>query len=242
MRVPGAALALLLLTLTLAGCTTFTPYTTSNLPEVRATFSVEAYDSDANNRTDGIAIKLLSSQPPPPLVGSDVIFDRNGDTNVTVWRCPQRDSRLCQSNRGLLSWDVNEFIYLRGLPGINRLQLAVRERFIHNTSLQVDETRDTEVWAVIHAAEYDSDGNGTKDAIEVSLVDSDKAPFAANEVEVLVNKVPQTLFTNSRLTSVFEGSWLRGQKLFIDGFAGVNRLEVFVKATRYQVGDLQLGE
>lgn len=233
-------LAMLLL---LAGCTSpFTPYPPSTLPDIRATFQIAAYDSDANDRTDGVTLKLLSAQPNPPLVGSDAIIERNGDSNVTVWRCLQRQPELCQGNRGILSWEVGETIYIRGLAGVNRLNLIIKERFVYNTTVRVDETRDTEVWAAITARPYDSDGNRTADGIEINLVDSDKAPFAASELLVLLNQVQQPVFSDGRRLNEFQGQLNRGGRVFVDGFAGQNRLDVWIKATRFDLGTYVLGE
>lgn len=243
MRCSAALLAALPLAVALAGCTSpFTNVTTSPLPEVRAAFARQAYDSDGNGRTDGIAITLLSARPPPPLVGSDAVLERNGDTNVTTWRCAEREAELCESSRGILSWDVGETIHIRGLAGVNRLQITVRERFVYNTTLRVDETRDTEVWAVMEARAYDSNGNGTDDGVEISLLDSDKAPFEEPEVRVLVNEVEVPLFRDPRRLAEFDGSWARGTKLFVDGFIGENRVEVFLRATRFEPGTFLVGE
>lgn len=244
MRRAAAALGFLSLLL-LAGCTSpFTPVTTSALPEVRARFEVAAYDSDDDAQTDGVALTLRTAQPPPPLVGSDALIERNGDTNVTVWRCPEREEVRCAGpgNRGVLSWDVGETIYIRGLPGANRLHIVVRERFAYNTTVRVDETRDTEVWAAITVRPYDSDGNRTSDGLEVNLVNSDKAPFPAGEVKVLVNRVEQPVFSDARRLVEFNGQLNRGGKVFVDGYQGQNRVEVFLKATRFDLGTYVLGE
>jgi hypothetical protein len=172
-----------------------------------------------------------------------VVIDRNGDTNVTVWRCQEREELICPAkNRGILSWDVAETIYIRGLPGPNRLNIVVRERFVYNTTLRLDETRDTEVWAALQARPYDSDGNRTNDGIEIALLDSDKAPFPAGEVVVRVNQVVQPVFTDARRQFEFANQWGRGSRLFVDGIAGENRVEVFIRATRYDLGTHVLGE
>jgi hypothetical protein len=235
---------LALLALLLAGCASpLTPVTTFNGPEIRASFEVHAYDSDGDNATDGIALRLLSATPPPPLVGSDVVIDRNGDTNVTVWRCAERDARVCQSNRGILSWNTGETIYIRGVPGANRLNVAVRERFVYNTTLRVDATRDTEVWAVLNVRPYDSNGNGTADGFEVSLTASDKAPFQAGEVHILENKVDMPVFRDPQRLAPFTGQWNPGTSLYVKGLViGENRVEVFLRATRYDTGFYVVGE
>jgi hypothetical protein len=256
MRPLAACLALLVLALPLAGCASpFTAYSTFSGPEVSAKFAVRPYDSDGDNLTDGIALTLLSASPPPPLVGSDVQITRNGDANVTVWQCPQRDQRLCLSNRGILSWDTSQTVYIRGVPGINRLNVAVRERFVYNTTVRVDELRDTEVWAVFSCpppppppggteqrCEYDSNGNGTLDGIRIGLVNSDKAPFAASEVKVLLNKVEVPVFTDPRRLVPFTGQWNVGTPLFVKGYIGQDHLEVVVKATRFDLGTYLIGE
>lgn len=239
--------ALATLALFTAGCASpFNPPTSSPLPEVRANFAVVPYDSDGNGQTDGIQVTLRTAQPQPPLVGSDVIIDRNGDTNVTVWRCAQREPLRCggEGNRGILSWDVGESIYIRGLPGPNRLNFQVRERFVYNTTVRVNETRDTEVWAAFVVRPYDSNGNRTNDGLEINLINSDKAPFRNDEVRVLINQVEQTTFTDGGRIVEFTsgGSFIRGSRLFSDGFPGENRVTVFVKATRYDLGSYVLGE
>lgn len=238
------ALALLLLPLLLAGCTSpFTPYPTSPLPEVRAVIDVAPYDSDENGQTDGIRLRLRSAQPAPPLVGSDAVLFRNGDGNVTVWKCSQRETIRCAGpgNRGILSWDVNEDIFIRGLPGANRISVMVRERYEFNTTVRVQETRDTEVWAVFEARPYDSDGNRTADGIEINLLDSDKAPFAAGEIAVYLNQVRQPVYSDPRRVQESTGL-VRGGKVFVDGFIGDNRLEVVLRATRLPLGTFILGE
>jgi hypothetical protein len=233
------------LTLALAGCTNpFTPQSTSTLPDVRASIDARAYDSDDNGATDGIALTLHSAQPPPPLVGSDAIIERNGDVNVTVWRCSQRFSDLCQSSRGVLSWIADETIFIRGLHGENRLNIIVRERFVYNVTVRVDENRDTEVWAVLRATPYDSNGNQTSDGILLELVDSDKAPFQAGEVRVSLNQIPVPVFRDPQRKSEFQGTatWARGTKLYVDGFLHNNDVDIFLRATKYRVGTIVVDE
>lgn len=230
-------LSLAMLALALAGCTSpFTPTTTSDLPEVRAAFTVTPYDSDGNGASDGIAVKLRSAQPPPPLVGSDVVIERNGDRNVTVWRCPQRNPDLCEGNRGVLSLIADETVYMRGVQGSTRLNVIVRERFVYNTTVAIAENRDTEVWAVVRATPYDSNGNQTNDGLVLELVDTDKAPFRAGEVRVLLNQVQVPVFNDARRLQEFNGDWRRGTKLFVDGFLGENRVDVYLRATKYALG------
>jgi hypothetical protein len=160
-----------------------------------------------------------------------------------VWRCADRTEQRCgASNRGILSWDLGETIYIRGLQGTNRLNLVVRERFEYNTSLRLDETRDTEVWAALTARTYDSNGNRTADGIEIHLLNSDKAPFRADEVRVLINQVEQPVFTDARRLQDFTGSLRPGGRLFADGFIGQNTLTVFIKETRFDLGTYVLGE
>jgi hypothetical protein len=232
-------LGLALLCLLATGCASpLTPPTTFQGPEVRAVIEVRPYDSDGNNLTDGIALTLRSAQPSPPLVGSDVIIDRNGDTNVTVWRCASREARLCGAGtRGILSWDVGETEYIRGLPGLNRLNVAVRERFVYNTTVSVDETRDTEVWAVLDARPYDSNGNRTNDGIEVSLINTDKGPFARGEVRILINKIEVPVFREPSRLVEFNSQWNRGTRLYVKGFIGENHVEVQLRATLMEACD-----
>lgn len=241
---PPAALAVLLCLL-VAGCASpLTAPTSFAGPEVRAAFDVRPYDSDGDKLTDGIALKLLSATPPPPLVGSDVIIDRNGDKNVTVWRCPEREARICPEtfNVGVGSWNTGETLYIRGLPGANRLNIAVKERFVYNTTLRVDTTRDTEVWAVLGVRPYDSNGNGTADGLELSLTASDKAPFSSGEVRVLLNKVEVPVFRDPTRLAPFTGQWNTGTSLFVKGFIGENSVEVFLRATRFDLGFYVVGE
>ncbi|HEV8359300.1 MAG TPA: hypothetical protein VGR28_02480 [Candidatus Thermoplasmatota archaeon] len=238
MRGVALAMVLGLLSLALAGCTTFSGTTTSTLPEVRASFTVRPYDSDGNGKTDGIALTLRSAQPPPPLVGSDAVIQRNGDDNVTVWRCAQRSIDLCQGNRGVLSWIADETVYIRGVAPTTRVNVIVRERFVYNTTVQVEENRDTEVWAVLRATPYDSDGNQTNDGLLLELVQTDKAPFLPGEVAVRLNQRDVTIFTDPRRTVEFQGNaqWRAGTKLYVDAFLGDNRVEVFLRATKYNLG------
>jgi len=234
-----AGLAALLL---LAGCTTFEGQPAPVLAEVRAVIQVQAYDSDHNGLTDGIALKLNSTRPNPPLVGSDTILERNGERNVTVWRCPEREARLCDGNKGVLSWDVGETIYIRGIPGEDKLRITVRDRFTQDTTVPVNETRDTEVWAVLRVEPYDRDGNHTNDGLRVALVATDKAPFDAGEMQVQLNQVAVPVFRDPDRKVVFTGRLVVGAQVFVDGFIGPNHAEVFLRQTRFDSGTYLIGE
>jgi hypothetical protein len=107
----------------------------------------------------------------------------------------------------------------------------------------VDETRDTEVWAVINVRPYDSNGNGTADGFELSLTASDKAPFRADEVQVLENKVAMPVFTDPQRLAPFTGQWGTGTSLYVKGLVvGQNRVEVTLRATRFDLGFYTVGE
>ncbi|HVL88447.1 MAG TPA: hypothetical protein VM681_10670 [Candidatus Thermoplasmatota archaeon] len=246
----AAALTLPLLCATLAGCV-FNPFEPEPRPTITATLDVDAYDSDGDGRTDGVVILLNSAgrvgepgRTIAPFVGHEVVLTRNGDANVTVFRDPER--LVHPGSAGVGSLDIQQPIYILGLPGNNRIVVNLSKSYTYQDrpfeayfqrafNVTVEQFRDTEVDGTVLVQPYRSEPAGPEDGFRIEIRGSSKAPFPRSEITVRINEnVRQDLYRDAARTELIaEGEQIsNGDQFFVRGLVRQeNRIDVRIRDT-----------